>query len=97
MITINYSPVRMDNEVLTLEWNDPILTVSGDTFDLSELDDGDDATHEVLFTVLREGDDYEVTLRLPHGAKAPESTRFPIPVTAIGNGIINVPVYEEVV
>lgn len=95
MLTINYSPVRMDNTGLILEWNDPILTVSGDTFDLSEMDDGDDAVHEILLTAKREGSDYEVTIKLPHGANAAYSTRFPSPLMVVSDGDVAVPEYNK--
>lgn len=71
MIKINLSPLRSDDAPLQAEWATPILTVNGTAYDLSELPDGASATHPVLGRISREGDDYECTLRLPHGPQQP--------------------------
>lgn len=67
MIKVNFNPVRSDDAQLKAEWQSTVLTVSGEAFDLSLLEDGATAKHPTLGTVERNGDDYEVTLRLPHG------------------------------
>lgn len=95
MITINFSPVRADVEPLTLDWDDPVLIVNGTPYDLSELGDGDTAEHDVIRRAERTGDDYIVTLRLPHGANAPQETRFPEPVVmSADQGVVPVPPYN---
>jgi hypothetical protein len=95
MITINFSPVRSDAPELVVEWNDPILTVNDTPFDMSLLEDGDTAEHEVLKQASRTGDDYTVTVSLPHGPNAPEETRLPAPILVTSNGVVPVPVYNS--
>lgn len=95
MLTIKLSPQRRNPEQLIIEWYDPILKVNDENYDLSLIGDGDTAEHDILKIVERTLDDYEVTMILPHGAKAPESTRFPEDIILIGNGSITLPPYEE--
>ena len=70
------------------------MTVDGEPYDLSEMDDGDKVNHDVLMEAERTGDDYEVTIILRFGANAPESTRFPEPVTITEDGVIETPLYN---
>jgi len=105
MIKINLSPVR-SGETLSANWQAPIITVNGTDFDLSELPDGATATHPVLGTVERTGDDYEVTLRLPHGSeqwhqnaedqtvRASVAQKFPEPVIMNTDGDVPLPQAE---
>lgn len=95
MLTLKLSPVRSDEEQYNVEWNDPVLTVDGIAHDLSELGDGDTATHETLKEVTRVSNDYTVKLVLTHGANAPEETRFPADIVVETNGIVNLPAYNE--
>jgi hypothetical protein len=76
MITLNFSPVRADTKT-TANLTGTVLTVNGQDFDLSLIEDGASGTHEVLQEFSRTGDDYELTLVLTHGANAPYETRFP--------------------
>lgn len=79
MIKINFSPVRSDEQTkATL--SGLVLTVNNKAFDLSEIPDGATVNHPVLQNCTRNGDDFELTLTLTHGANAPEETRFPRPV-----------------
>lgn len=96
MLKIKLSPVRSDSEPLTASWLAPVLTVNAVEFDLSELPDGATAEHEVLGTVERSGDDYEVTLTLPHGPDAPYETRFPVDIVMNTDGQLNIPAWTEV-
>lgn len=91
MLKVNLSPVRSNQERLTASWFAPILTVGEVEYDLSELPDGATAEHPVLGIVSRDNEDYEVTLRMPHGPKAPEETRFPKPVIMYIDGFIKIP------
>lgn len=95
MLKINLSPVRSDEQQPDIEYNDPVLTVDGTDYDLSELPDGATAQHPVLGTVERSGDDYEIALTLTHGANAPKSTRFPDPIEVTENGRVELPIYDE--
>lgn len=94
MLKITLSPVRSDETQSTVSYTAPILTVDGVDYDLSELPDGATAQHPVLGTVERTGDDYEVTLKLTHGANAPYETRFPDPIEVTADGPVELPVYN---
>tara|TARA_R100000152_G_C6782307_1_gene219811 strand:- start:40540 stop:40941 length:402 start_codon:yes stop_codon:yes gene_type:complete len=96
MLTINLSPVRSDEPQPKVSYAAPVLTVDGIDYDLSELPDGATAEHPVLGQVSRTGSDYELTLRLPHGPRAPEITRFPVPIEVNVDGPIELPPYDEV-
>lgn len=96
MLKINFSPVRADREQATAIWADPVLTVDGVEYDLSELNDGDSLVepYEHLMEAGRTGDDYEVTISIYHGPNAAESTRFPVPLDVTSDGDIAVPEYN---
>lgn len=94
-ITINLSPIRAEAET-TASLTGTVLTLNGVDYDLAELPDGAVAEHPELGTVTRNGDVYECTIRLTHGANAPEATRFPTPIVLIDHaGPIDLPVYDE--
>ena len=96
MLTIKFSPVRSDAGQLTASLAGKVLTVDGIAYDLDLVPDGASVEHEVLQGLTRTGDDFELTLTLPHGAKAPEATRFPQPVSVMVDGDIDVPVFDVV-
>ena len=96
MITINFSPVRSDKGQLTASLAGKVLTIDGVAYDLDLVPDGATVEHDVLKGLTRSGDDFELTLTLPHGAKAPEATRFPVPVTVTVDGDIDVPIFDVV-
>jgi len=96
MLTINFSPVRSDAGQLTASLAGKVLTVDGIAYDLNLVPDGATVEHDVLQGLTRTGDDFELTLILPHGAKAPEETRFPQPVTVTVDGAIDVPIFDVV-
>ena len=74
-----------------------VLTVNGADYDLSELPDGAVAQHPELGKVTRAGDNYECTIKLGHGANAPEETRFPQPIVLNNHsGAVELPVYDIV-
>lgn len=95
MLKLNLSPVRSDEQQPVVSYSAPVLTIDGSDYDLSELPDGATAQHPVLGRVERNGDDYELTLRLPHGLKAPEATRFPEPIEVTVDGPVALPLYNE--
>lgn len=97
MIIINLSPVRSDEKPVTASLAGTVLTVNEMDYPLHMLPDGAETEpHPVLGIVTRSGDDYELTLTLPHGANAPHSTRFPLPITVVANGEIPMPEYDAV-
>lgn len=95
MITIKFLPVRSDAAQPQMSWFAPVITLDGQDYDLSELPDGATAQHPVLGSVSRNGDDYELTMTLPHGPNAPAQTRFPEPIVVTENGPIDLPPYDQ--
>jgi len=94
MLTIKFSPVRSDKGQLTASLAGKVLTVDGIAYDLDLVPDGATVEHDVLKDLTRTGDDFELTLTLPHGTKAAYETRFPQPVEVTVDGDIAVPVYD---
>ena len=76
MIKVNLSPVRAGAKT-ELSVKGLTITLNGEVFNLSLLEDGASAQHEKLGTVTRRGNDYELTVTLSHGKDAPHATRFP--------------------
>lgn len=93
---ITFSAVRC-NRALSLAIVDGVLELNGDVLDVSILADGDALpagavdSPFVVGPITREGDDYHLTLMLPHGANAPEDRRFPAPIVATADGNISLP------
>jgi hypothetical protein len=94
MLTLNLSPVRSNKPQPSVTYVAPVLTVNNISYDLSELPEGATAKHPVLGTVERSGNDYELTLLITHGFSAPESTRFPEPLTVTVDGPVELPLYN---
>ncbi|MGX0876212.1 hypothetical protein ACSSV4_000887 [Roseovarius sp. MBR-154] len=96
---ITLSPSRRDT-ALELSRNGDTLTINGETFDFSPLPDGASLPTEAIGSdwfagpVERVGGVLRLTLILPHGANAPEATRFPAPITLTGDGPVSLPPYE---
>lgn len=86
------SPVRMD-ATLTVSRAGDVLTINGDDVDLTTYTGGCDWI--VGMPVLDAGV-WHVTLVMPHGGDAPETTRFPVPITTGGDGPVDLPVYDGV-
>lgn len=95
---ITFSPIRSD-ETLTLSKAGDVLTINGDEFDFGPLPEGADLPSDAVSsewitgTVSREGGNIRLTVLLPHGAKTPEETKFPQPITAT-DGEIEVPAHS---
>ena len=94
MLTLNLSPVRTDRKPLAANYAAPILTLDCIDYDLSEIPDGASIRHPILMDGSRDGEDYELTIRFPHGANAPEEARFPDPVVVSVDGPIDLPAYD---
>jgi hypothetical protein len=96
---ITYSPVRSDTIPVYSKSGD-VLTINGASYDFSGLTEGEVMTAEtinndfVVADVTRASGVINVTLKLPHGANAPQATRFPSPVT-VSNGTITLPAFSE--
>ena len=94
MIKINFSPVRADVKT-EASLSGLILTVNGEAFDLSLIEDGATIQHPVIQNCTRTGDHYELALTLTHGNPAPHETRFPEPQTVADGWVLDY-VFEEV-
>lgn len=96
---IKLSPVRAE-ESLSVSRQGDILTVNGEEFDFSPLPDGATLPLEAIDSdwfsgpVERIDGVLHVTLRLPHGANAPEATRFPEPITLTEDGPVSLPPHD---
>lgn len=100
MFKINWSPVRRD-ETLTGSTQGDALTMNGEVFDFTTLPDGATLPRDAVAcewlasNVERIGGEIHLTLILPHGADAPDETRFPQPVTMAGDGPVPVPLHSN--
>ncbi|MEX5587063.1 hypothetical protein [Pseudomonas urmiensis] len=96
---IALSPVRMDEQVTLVRQGD-ILYVNGEAFDFSPLQEGATLPWGAVLsdwfpgTVERIDGELHLTIRLPHGPNAPESTRFPVPISITKDGPVDLPVYD---
>lgn len=98
---INWSPVRRD-EALTVTKQGDALTTNGEVFDFTTLLNGETLPRDAIVCdwlasdVERVDGEIILTLILPHGANAPEETRFPQPVVMAGDGPVPVPPHSIV-
>lgn len=96
---INLHP-QLNNTPMTLSRSGDILTINGESFDFSPLVDGDTLPTEAIGSdwfngpVEKVSGTLHISLILPHGSNAPDSTRFPDPITVVGDGPITLPPYE---
>lgn len=96
---IIWNPIRSD-KTLSVEKLGDALTINGETFDFSPLPEGATLPRSAVpcewlaSDVERSGGEISLTLILPHGANAPQETRFPQPVAMSGDGAVPVPVFE---
>jgi hypothetical protein len=77
-----------------------VLTLNGESLDLSVIPDGATLPAAAIDSSWFVGNLYRVggllhfTLILPCGPNAPEATLFPAPITVIGDGDIVLPVFD---
>lgn len=96
---INFSPIRMD-EMLSLVREGDVLRLNGKACDLGPLLEGATlpaaaiGSRWVSGQVDRLNGELHLTLVLPHGASAPESTRYPYPLTIVVDGPVTLPVHD---
>lgn len=105
---INFSPVRMDEKLQVKVEGDSIF-VNGEEFDFSPLPEGsslrvleDDLSRNIdskwfAGIVSRNNGIINVTVVLPHGPNAPESTRSPSSINVTEDGEVELPIYDIVV
>ena len=97
---ITLSPIRTDRTLLASRSGDT-LTINGETFDFSPLEEGDTLPADAIDSpwiasdVTRADGALQITLRLPHGTDAPEETRFPEPITDPPDGEIALPPHSN--
>lgn len=96
---IALSPSRMDAP-LNVERSGDALTINGQSFDFSPIPDGGllpraavDCAY-LASDVERLDGEIHLTLILPHGADAPEETRFPEPIHVTEDGPVPLPPYD---
>ncbi len=95
---LSFTPARMNNQYEASVSGD-VLTIDGEALDFGPLPDGatlpkDDVDCPWLASdVERIDGEICLTLMLPHGANAPEETRFPEMVT-IAEGEVVLPPYD---
>ncbi|WOI35009.1 hypothetical protein R1T40_09880 [Tritonibacter scottomollicae] len=98
---ISFTPTRCDTALTATRQGD-VLTLNGEAFDFTALSEGDVLPREAVTCdwlaseATRQNGEIHLTLILPHGADAPEETRFPQPVTLTGDGSVPLPPYEVV-
>lgn len=95
---IRLVPIRMD-ERLTVSVQGDVLVLNGVALDLSKVTakapmQPGAGMPWVQGEILRNGKVLEVTLLLPHGADAPEQTRFPADLLIVKDGPVELPPYE---
>jgi hypothetical protein len=99
---ITLSPQRRDDGPISITKQGDVLTIAGTAYDLSQLPDGGTLPQDAVDCPWLAGDinridnELELTLLLPHGANAPEQTRFPEPIIDPADGTIELPPYDIV-
>lgn len=99
---IKLSPVRLD-EQLTASVSGDIIILNGEALDFSPLEDGESLPAAAIShrwiggEVSRIDGEISITLVLPHGANAPNETRYPaafhLPMT-VTDGDVPLPPYD---
>ena len=94
------SPMRCEDQ-LTLAKSGDVLTLNSEDFDFSGLPNGATLPRAAINCDWIAGDVTRdeagvltVPVILPHGANAPEETRFPAPLENVVDGPVALPFYE---
>ncbi|SPF81793.1 hypothetical protein [Pseudoprimorskyibacter insulae] len=96
---LSFTPMRRD-DALTLTCEGETLYFNGVALDLSAIADGaclaasDLGCDWLAGDVCRTGGALHVSVILPHGARAPQQTLFPAPVTVVADGPVPLPPYD---
>jgi len=94
------SPTRTDTPLVASRDGDT-LTLNGEEFDFGPLEEGETLPADAIDSEWIRGDveridgELQLTLRLPHGANAPQETRFPEPIIDPPNGEIALPPHNN--
>jgi len=95
---ITFAPMRRDDQ-LTLSVAGACLTLNGVGLDFSDIPEGgrrrqaETGCDWLASDVERRDGVLYVTVILPHGARAPQQTLFPTPVTVTQDGMVTLPPY----
>ena len=98
---IKLIPRRMDDAQPAITVTGDTITINGTPFDFSPLEEGSTLPSDaidsewIIGDVTRTNGDIALTLLLPCGYRAPESTRFPVPITVTTDGPVELPLYDE--
>lgn len=93
---INLSPSRSDSRI-SVSVNGDTISINEEPFDFSPLQDGDTLPQKAIDSPWFAGDVkrvdgvLHVTLMFPHGPYAGEAARFPVPITVIQDGPVQLP------
>ena len=93
---IKLSPLRSDSRI-SVSVNVNTISINGDVFDFSPLQEGDTLPRQAIDSPWFAGDVkridgvLHVELLFPHGAYASEAARFPVPITVIQDGPVQLP------
>lgn len=93
---ITLHPVRRDERLMLSREGDALMA-NGQKLDFSGVPDGAILPQDAITCdwiagdVTREDGVLTVPMFLPHGPDAPEATRFPQPITLIGDGPVDLP------
>lgn len=93
---IKLSPVRSDSRI-SISVNGNTISINEEVFDFSPLQDGDTLPRAAIDSpwfaddVKRIDGVLQVELVFPHGAYADEAARFPVPITVIQDGPVQLP------
>ena len=99
-MNITLTPMRHDTPLM-LERAGDVLTINGAIYDFGPIPDGATLPRDAVECewlagdVTRRDGVLHLTLILPHGANAPEKTRFPKPLVLTTDGPVELPAYEE--
>ena len=97
---LTLSPARLDAPLVASRAGDT-LTLNGEAFDFSPLEQGETLPADAIDSpwiagdVTRTDGALHITLRLPHGANAPEETRFPETIIDPPDGEIALPPHSS--
>lgn len=96
---ITLTPCRADTS-LTLHRKGDTLTINGEAFDLSGIPEGATLPRAAVTCdwlasdITRIGGALQMTLILPHGASAPEETRFPATLLLTDDSSVALPPHD---
>lgn len=94
MFLITLSPMRRDDPLAVSVAGD-VLVLNGEAIDIATYTADPEAPHDWIVGQPEQVDGvWHVTIVLPHGAEAPEATRFPAPITVTADGPVTLPPHD---